>query len=333
MNQSWKKFLLAENASFDNDTQIVFPSIKQESHNRIYPVANLAVLTVSGKDAAKFLQGQMTCDVNDITESKSSLGAFCNPKGRVITTFLLIKNKDMFLLVMPASLLATVKKRLQLYILRSDVALTDSSDEHCLIGLWHSDKQTPCHFTSEPLFTTNQRENGLLSISLPQNRYLIIAEPPKAMALWSEKVVDSDFKLGDSDQWCFLDIISGIPWLSLETSEEFIPQMLNLDKLRGISFNKGCYTGQEIVARTHYLGKSKREMFLAECNLLTPPPAPNTPIFDDSLETEEVIGRVLQAQNHQDRCKMLIVLQLSDTKKNNLMIKNHDRSKITLLAL
>jgi hypothetical protein len=112
MNQGWKKFLLAENASFENHTQIVFPSVKQGNHKRIYPVANLAVLTVSGKDAAQFLQGQMTCDINGIAETKSSLGAFCNPKGRVITTFLLIKNKGVFLLVMPEELLEAVKKKL-----------------------------------------------------------------------------------------------------------------------------------------------------------------------------------------------------------------------------
>ncbi len=139
MNPNWKKFLLTENATFENDNDIVFPSLEHESDQRIYPIAHLGVLTVAGKDAAKFLQGQITCNINDITETKSSLGAICNPKGRAITTFLLVKNIDAFLMILPKELLVSVKKRLQMYILRSDVTLTDCSDDFCLIGLSYTD--------------------------------------------------------------------------------------------------------------------------------------------------------------------------------------------------
>jgi folate-binding protein YgfZ len=333
MNHSWKKFLLDAHASFENDNQIVFPSNGIEGHKRIYPISNLAVLTVAGKDAAKFLQGQVTCNVDDITETLSGFGAFCTPKGRVITTFLLSKSKDVYFLIMPDQLLATVKKRLQMYILRSDVTLTDGSEDLCLIGLWDSDKQTGTSAASEPLFTASTQEDALVCISLPQNRYLIIAEPLNAIALWSNLVSSGQHFIPDnSAQWRHLDIISGIPWLTIETSEEFIPQMLNIDKLGGISFNKGCYTGQEIVARTHYLGKSKREMFLAEC-VTANSPEPNTPLFDDNVGEEEIVGRVLQAQNQQDICKMLIVLQIAETKTYNLKLKSDNRNKITVLTL
>jgi folate-binding protein YgfZ len=329
MNESWKKFLLAENASFENYPQISFPSVEPEHHGQIYPIPDLTVITVAGNDAAKFLQGQMTCDVNAVTETLSSLGAFCNAKGRVITTFLVIKNKNVFLLIMPVELLATIKKRLHMYILRADVILTDSSDEFCLIGLCHADNQSD---TREQPFATSEQKNGSITINLPQNRYLVLAEPEEAIATWSNQVHNQDFKPGNSSQWRYLDIISGIPWLSTETSEEFIPQMLNLDKLGGISFNKGCYTGQEIIARTHYLGKAKREMFLAECNSLIPP-EPNTAIIDERAGEEEAVGRVLQAQNQQNICKMLIVLQTSGNTAYNLKLKNHERSKIILLPL
>jgi len=96
MNPNWKNFLLSKNALFDNDTDIVFPSPEREGNKRIYPIAHLGVLTIAGSDAAKFLQGQITCNINDITDIKSSLGALCNPKGRAITTFLLVKNSDAF---------------------------------------------------------------------------------------------------------------------------------------------------------------------------------------------------------------------------------------------
>jgi hypothetical protein len=323
MNSNWKNFLLSEHAIFENDTDIVFPSPEHEDSQRIYPVAHLGVLTIAGKDAAKFLQGQITCNINDITDIKSSLGAMCNPKGRAITTFLLVKNAEAFVMILPKELLTSVKKRLQMYVLRSDVILTDNSNELELIGLSYSVAQ------SEPLFETNrQQENIVVNF---RNRSLIIADVNNAQKFWTEQV-NQGFQPDDSAQWRYLDIISGIPWLSAETSEEFIPQMLNLDKLGGISFNKGCYTGQEIVARTHYLGKAKRELFVAEGDDIMPP-EPNTAVIDDSSGTEQSVGKVLCAQNRKKNCKMLIVLQVSDTNSYSLKLENPNQDKIILLTV
>jgi folate-binding protein YgfZ len=332
MNQHWKNFLLSLNATFESDTHLTFPAISDYNGKTIYPVAHLAVLTISGKDAAKLLQGQLTCNINDITETKSSTGALCNPKGRAITTFLLIKTPDAFLMVLPEELLEPVKKRLQMYVLRSDVTLTESSDKLCLIGLCHPGAQ------AAPLFGTTQQEVISVNLSATQSRYLVIADADKAIALWSDRVGNQGFQPKNSDQWRYLDILSGIPWLTTETSEEFIPQMLNLDQLGGISYNKGCYTGQEIVARTHYLGKIKRALFLAECD--TPlTPEPNSSIIDDSAGTEQAIGKVLLAQrsrlanDEETLCKMLIVLQVSDSDTYNLKLNNNNQTKITLLTL
>ncbi len=324
MNPNWKKFLFAENAIFDNDSDIVFPSSEHGGDKRIYPLAHLGVLTVSGSEAAKFLQGQITCNINDITDIKSSLGAMCNAKGRVLTTFLLLKNGDTFLMVLPKELLAPVKKRLQMYVLRSDVSLTDSSDDLCLIGLSHD--QEPSAQALEQYFATSREENIVVDL---QDRRLIIAAADHAGKFWAEQIKQG-FQPDDSAQWRYLDIVSGIPWLSTKTSEEFIPQMLNLDKLGGISFSKGCYTGQEVVARTHYLGKAKRAMFLAECNIAKTI-EPNSAIIDDSSGTEQNIGRVLYAQHRQNSCKMLIILQDGDSKAYNLKLENYNQAGIKLL--
>ncbi len=325
MNTDWKNFLLSENAIFEDDSQLVFTPPEHEGNKRIYPIAQLGVLTVAGIDAAKLLQGQITCNINDITDIKSSLGAMCNPKGRAIATFLLVKNADAFLMIMPKELLAPIKNKLQMYALRSKVTLTDSSDELCLIGLSYA--ELPTNEASEQRFTTSRQEGNVMVDF--QGRDLIIAEADKAQALWAEHV-KLGFQPDSSAQWRYFDIISGIPWLNAETSEEFIPQMLNLDKLGGISFTKGCYTGQEIVARTHYLGKAKREMFLAECATVEPPEA-NSIIVDE--DTEQSIGKVLYAQNRKNTCKMLIVLQVADINTYNLRLKNHNQDKITLLAV
>ena len=102
MNQLWKNFLLNQDAHFEGDTLITFPTaLDSDSDNTIYPIAHLAILKIDGNDAAKLLQGQVTCNINDLTETQSSLGALCTPKGRAITTFLLAKTNDGFLMVLP----------------------------------------------------------------------------------------------------------------------------------------------------------------------------------------------------------------------------------------
>ncbi len=177
MNANWKNFLLAEHALFDNDDDVVFLASGQEADQRIYPVAHLAALTVAGSDAAKFLQGQITCNINDVTDIKSSLGAMCNPKGRAIATFLLVKNADAFLMILPKELLEPVKKKLQMYVLRANVSLTDSSDRLCLIGLSYGASGE----TSEQSFATRRQE--IIAVDF-QGRCLIIADADKAQAFW-----------------------------------------------------------------------------------------------------------------------------------------------------
>jgi tRNA-modifying protein YgfZ len=322
MNQLWKDFLLSKQASFKGEYRIVFPTQQSEQASCLYPIAHLSVLSVAGKDAATLLQGQITCNVNDISEHKASFGAMCNAKGRVITTFLLLKKEQGFLLILPTVLLELVKKRLQMYVLRSVVTLTDCSDTLCLLGL-----STAGELQGKQ-FEVNVQDVIAINLSSVTNRQLIVAEPEQAIAVYA-RYLGQGFQPTNSDSWCYLDIMLGIPWLAPESSEEFIPQMLNLDKLSGISFNKGCYTGQEVVARTHYLGKNKRAMFVAECNLAIAP-AINTPIFDDNLDTNQIVGHVLTAQYYQGNCKILVVLQLSDTHNYKLRLENH--TTLTLLT-
>lgn len=324
MNINWKTFLLSQQASFNHEDHVTFPVAGDVGDKSIYPLTYLAVLTVSGKDAAKLLQGQITCNVNDVNETKSSLAAMCNPKGRAIATFLLVKKADAFLLVLPVELLETVKKRLQMVVLRSDVKITDATDEYCLLGLCVPDKPVQSFATAI--------EQAIISVNFPSltNRKLLIADANNAIRFWTEQVDRQGFCMAGSDDWRYLDIISGIPWLTTETSEEFIPQMLNLDKLGGISFNKGCYTGQEIVARTHYLGKVKREMFLAECQTSVPP-GPNSTIVNRDSDGQEEVGKVLLAQQNGQNCKMLIILQTTEPAFSNLVLSGNIQAQLTLL--
>ena len=321
MNEVWKTFLQGQQVLVAKGHPTIISGYESNSYKRIYPLNHLAVLKITGKDAAKLLQGQLTCNVNEIKDTKGSFAALCNPKGRVIATFLLVKMADIFLMVFPVEMLETVRKRLQMFVLRSDVVIADASDELCIVG-WVE--------PNEPLqpFLT-QQQPGFIAVNFHGqiSRKLLIADADNAISLWSGYVNDQGFRVGSSDAWRYLDIISGIPWVTMASSEEFIPQMLNLDKLGGISFNKGCYTGQEIVARTHYLGKSKRELFLAECDISNPP-EPNSSIVNK--ESREVVGKVLQAQQDQQGCKLLVVLQTTETDYKNLGLQNDNLTTINL---
>ncbi len=325
MNQSWDHFLQSQNTQLSCDEEFSIQS--SGTKHKIYPLTHLAVLTLAGNDTAKLLQGQITCNINDISGNKSSLGALCNPKGRVITTFLLVKTPNTFLMVLPRELLDTAKTVLRKYILRADVKIIDESDNLCLVGL-----AQPASKHSSTLFDTHQEDNIVISWSQSPPRSLIIAEPEQAISLWTNQVNQLGYLPASSIHWQYMDIISGVPWLSTKTSEEFIPQMLNLDKLGGISFTKGCYTGQEIIARTHYLGQAKREMFLAEANMYSAP-EPNTSILDYSQETKQTVGKVIQAVSQQGLCKMLVVLQVLDSNHNLLKLDNQNQDSITLLSL
>jgi len=323
MHTIWESFLQSEHAAIGNDD-----SSHQTATKSIYSVSQFGILTVSGSDAARLLQGQLTCNVNDIGEDQSNLAAFCNPKGRVITTILLVKAQQAYLLILPVDLLDTVKQRLQKYILRSAVTIEDSTHSLGLFGL-SDESNTPITL---PALEPAAGQLAPISVALPTavNLSLVIASPEQAIILWTNFVREG-FAPRDAQCWLYLNILAGIPWLDLQTTEEFIPQMLNLDKLGAISFNKGCYTGQEIVARTHYLGQSKRRLFLAEAHI-TNPPEVNTDIVDAESPGQS-IGKVLQAACQQERCKMLVVLQTSENQQFRLKLSNQNQDSITVLTL
>ncbi len=329
MNADWINFLKSNNATFTENSEINFPEHLQVKADTITAIAHLAIIKVTGKDAAKFLQGQLTCNINELTESNSFFAAFCNAKGRTISTLLILKNEANFLLVLPKELIGKVIKKLQMYILRSDVQLNNVTDEFCLIGV--TDTKNHDLLTSPPVTDFAVTNDSEIIIKFPSNdhRYLIISSASRMELLWTQLLQNDDVYTSNSNLWLYQDVSAGLPWLTEATSEEFIPQMLNIDKLGGISFNKGCYTGQEIIARTHYLGKAKRELFLAECG------CNDTTIIDtDNLiisdKDNQPIGKVLSIQSNGQNYRLLIVMP-TDAELKNLILSNSNQAKISFI--
>lgn len=326
MNLAWVTFLKSNNTFFPENLTNPLPDSLKNNDHLITALPHLATLQITGSDANTFLQGQLSCDINELTESKSFFTAFCNAKGRTISTLLVIKRTNDFILLLPTELLEKVSKKLQMYIMRSDVQLKNMQDDLCLIGT--NTTNTFPDFPQEN-FTVSHK-NGAIFIKLPFgiNRCLIISPASEAISLWKDLTSDSGLVPCHSSLWVEQDISAGIPWLSQKNSEEYIPQMLNIDKLGGISYTKGCYTGQEIIARTHYLGKAKRELFLACCK------KPATINIDTQIITdtnEQIVGKVLSLQSNNYHTKMLVVMHSADTELKNLILNNSNQDKINIM--
>jgi folate-binding protein YgfZ len=286
-------------------------------NSQIFNLDYLAVIEVSGADSAKFLQGQLTCNVNDLSDSQASIAAFCTAKGRVISSLIIIKTANGFCLLLPASLLDKVLKKLQMYVLRSAVKLVDQRQQWAVYGLQTQASANP----EEPVFSVNQAD--FITIKLPSvlSRYLMIRP------IQSPSSVN---QVSNDDAWRYQDIVDGLPWFEFEQSEQYTPQMLNIDQLGGISFTKGCYTGQEIVARTHYLGKAKRSLFAGQSNQLLALPCEGFVVLDS--QTQQTVGHVLTAQHYLQQTYLLIVLQVADVDSPSLVLDDQQRSVITLIA-
>jgi len=327
MNSDWITFLKSYPSTIIDNSEMenaVSQEIRQDS---ITALTQFSIIKVAGSEANTFLQGQLTCNINDLTETNSFFTAFCNAKGRTISTLLIIKDAAGYLLILPIELAEKVSKKLQMYIMRSDVQLHDLSNDLCLIGITaNSSDILPVE--SENPFTVHR--NNAIYIKFPayNNRYLVISQVSQAISLWTDLTKKTSFTTYHSNSWVEQDVNAGIPWLSTTSTEEYIPQMLNIDKLGGISFNKGCYTGQEIIARTHYLGKSKRELYLANCDTATGITIDNQIITDNS---EQVIGKILSLYTNNKQTKMLIVLQSADSELKNLTLNNSNQDKIHII--
>jgi folate-binding protein YgfZ len=215
------------------------------------PLAELGVVRVRGPDALTFLQGQLSCDVMQLTPERALLGGYHNPQGRVIALLrLLAPEREDVLAILPRSLAPMVAHRLSRFILRAKVKISDES------ALWHI---LGISAASAPA-------------TLPQVRHAVLAsagtlgvhlggEPARWLWLASELGCAPPVRgaLGERT-WRSLCVAAGEPQVYPSTSEAFVAQMLNLDALGGIAFEKGCYTGQEVIARAHYRGRVKRRL-------------------------------------------------------------------------
>ena len=295
----WHDFLSAQGAVFEASELQSFGDSRNElaaaNGNIITSLSHLGLLEISGEDAVSFLQGQVTNDVKKLDGSNSQYAGYCSPKGRLLALFLAFAHVDHLHLQMPVSILEPIMKRLKMYVMRSKVVITEKSEDILCFGIAGPNAQSTLTTlfkkvpqAAQELITLD--DATLLRLAGDTPRYQVFTHTENAERIWNA-LSSNCTKVGKS-VWDYLEIQAGIPEIVPATQEAFVPQMVNLDSLDGINFKKGCYTGQEIVARTHYLGKVKRRTQLAHINTEEIPQAGDT---IQVVGHEEAIGQIVRA--------------------------------------
>lgn len=271
-------------------------------------LTNKQLLLVKGPDAGKFLQGQVTCDVKELNEPVTRLGAQCNPKGRILLSFRALQmNNETIALRLPASMMESAQKTLGKYIVFSKAKLQDGGNDFTLFGLFGDSAAAVASTFFQQLPTTYEgwiEKDGSYLIQLAADRFECWVATATVDSFLD--VIEKQTQKVSADEWQLLDIAAGIGEVYPESYELFTPQELNYQLVNGINFRKGCYTGQEIVARLHYRGKLKRHMYRFEYKNDQIPP-PGTTIIN-SLSGQNAGTVVMATLNQQGKIELLASL-------------------------
>jgi folate-binding protein YgfZ len=338
MQSQWCTFLRDKGANIDNGVVTDFGNPDKEiqsavNNNTIVDLSHLAIIKVTGDDATEFLHGQFTSDLKTISKQEFQFSAWCNPKGRIVANFLLLKMENGFLLLLPEDIKLQFMQRLQMYILRADVTLHDESESLIRIGLSCTDLTPATKAIIEAFHTEDQMQTDksahLYQIHADKQRYIIIGTAEVIQPLWN--TLTEDIKPSGINSWALLDILAGHPWVTATTSAMFLPQMLNLDALGGLIYQKGCYPGQEIITRLYQRGQLKRKMFLVRSQD-GPDIKPGQNLYHK--DDNQAVGSVVNVSPDSDGgCTMLAVVDIDKANSDCVIPEPGKNSPLTFLAL
>ena len=293
----------------------------------------LTVLRVFGDDAHAFLQGQLTADVDEVGASRSRLAAWCSPRGRVLAVFRLLTDPAArYRLVCERWVAQTLLARLRMFILRSDVRIDEAGNELEVAGVagtralpdplaaWGEAAGVDDAVTHEEMTIARVPGRG--------RRFLLTGTPARIDSIASARR-DGRVRQASVGEWRLADICAGLPRITASSSDAFLPQMLNLDRLRAVSFEKGCYVGQEIVARAQHLGRVKRRACVAR----TQAAAEGDPIVESAGNDARKVGDVVAVEPHPDGdSAALVVLNIDAAQSPALRVGRTDGPPIRIAS-
>lgn len=297
-------------------------------------LSHYGVIEAKGEDARKFLGSLFTGDVRPVSAEHGLFTTWCDAKGRAQASFWLLMHGDAFYLLLPAEMVGPVLAGLKRYLLRVKVTLADAGDRLARLGLSGPGIESRLALllgAPPPLTVGECRSFGdfsLLAVAGSAHpRWLVLGEPAALASLWQN--LGATVSPVGQGAWSLLDILAGIPLLVTETAGEFIPQMLNMEALGGICYTKGCYPGQEVIARLHYRGQLKRQLYKAflETERL---PLPGARLHREGAT--ESVGMVVSTARHPDgRVALLCVIKIEETGQGAIRLEGADGPELSLI--
>jgi len=338
MNSTWQAYLQARDAVIQDGCVTHYGDAAAElkctrSGTVLADLSHFGLIHFSGEDAQAFLQGQLSCDVRKVDLSNAQYGGYCTPKGRMLASFLLWHDDDGYIMQLPSALQVAIRKRLAMFVLRAKVELADNSDTLVRMGVAGNHAAA---LLAEVVGIVPVAHLGVIHaqqgsvIRLGHDRFELVVLPEQAPALWQHLSKEA-MPVGVSC-WSWLEIKAGVPVITPATQEQFVPQMANLQAIGGVSFQKGCYPGQEIVARTQYLGKIKRRMYLANIQSIKPVAAGDELFSADMAEQSN--GMVVNAAPSPDGgFDVLAVIQTSSVEAGKIHWQALDGPALEIMPL
>lgn len=232
----------------------------------VIPMDQTGLLSLEGEDAVRFIHGQLSNDIEHLDGKSARLAAYCTPQGRMLARFCVWKSAGKVWMSLPADILDALKKRLQIYILRAKVVLSDERGNVRLVGI--GGKRAAASLSRwfpdlpDVVYGKTENENGVLvrmADAFGAPRYLLAVSALRYQAMYD--ALASELPVCGADGWTLGDIEAGVPDITLAVQDRFVPQMVNLEEAGGLSFTKGCYPGQEVIARSQFRGAVKRKLF------------------------------------------------------------------------
>ena len=324
MNTDWKDALASAGASFDETGVAYFTSIESDLKSAkdstvMTDLSTLGIIRAQGEESLDFLQNQLSNDLRLVSENQSQLSGYCSAKGRMMADFRIFQQSGTFYLTIQHGLLENTLKRLRMFILRSKVTLDNASNELCGIGLAGPNAEQALENAGLPVpavSNDSSLQNNISVIRIDSSPMFEIYGPVESMlSLW--QALSSQATPVGYHAWNWLNIQIGIPQIRSETVEAFVPQMVNFHSIGGVSFKKGCYPGQEVVARMHYLGKLKRRMYHAWVESNAAIQAGDN--LYSSKQDEQPVGKVVYAEpSPAGGYDLLAVLQIASVESGSI---------------
>ncbi len=281
------------------------------------PLTHLGLIRVAGEDAASFLHNLLSNDIKKLQPHHAQRTSFNSPKGRMLASFVVWRDGSDFLLQLSGDIAPAIQRKLSMYVLRSKVRLTDAATDLAGIGLAGPNvarvlDQLGLQLPPDALQTSGE---SIRVVRLEGPRVMLYTTIANAPEVW-QKLVAAGVEPAGTVAWHWLDITQGIPLITAATQDEFVAQMLNFELIGGVNFQKGCYPGQEIVARTQYLGKLKKRLFRAHVEGNTP--KAGSDVFSPEFGEQSAGKVVMAAPAPEGGSDLLAVVQVSSRESNTV---------------